>query len=529
MLNLPLRVVFLCSLLGRPGSPALATECGGPCQGDIPCALEAAACHLEEAGPREAIELLKPLLSDHPGDTALATALARAYLADGNSFWALRTLMTALDAAPGDCALRSWIAWVHISEGDFDLARDRLGEPGCPRTPPEQSRWQLLEGFMASSEGDTQAAKRALDEVAEAGAIFGADEALWSYLDEIHDPGRRAPLEWAVELGAGYTSNARAGSPVDPDLEGTPSGIGRADVFLRFEPPIPWVVRPAIDGGLKLHGITAADARQLSYMELSLRPGLIIGRDRATLFIGYKPDLLLLAQDEKRVFYEGHRAEVQLEVGRVTLFTGGGRRIFAEGGRTRLELDGGLGTWFTLGGRARFLLALSGRAHDARGESYDLVGGSALAVVNVALGAGIDLRMGAIFGLDSYLNSKGERGILAHGIDSARHDRTMKLTGGLWSPSWSGLRLGLEYEFSMRSSNAQSENQDYSYLDNRLMATLKWRKSFDPRTPALKKNPAPLPLDYGVGPSKKEGLDDERIQDLLRQDEAARGGSSCVE
>lgn len=529
MPDMPKLLFLSCAFSVCLVSLARASECDRHCDGDISCSLDVAACYTEQGRPRDSIELLKPLFTAHPGDTGLATALSGAYLADGNSFWALRTLMIAHEIVPNDCLVRSWIAWVHITQGDFDLAREKLAEPGCPRAPAEVSRWRLLEGFMAKSEEDAESAKRALDEVDEAGTVFSSDKALWSYLDEFYDPNRPDALEWSVELSGGYTSNARAGSPTDPDIEGAPSALGRADIYVRFAPPLPWLVRPAVDGGIKLHGITDPGSRNLSYMELSVRPGVVVGKDSLTVFVGYKPDLLLLAQEGKRIFYEGHRAEIEVEFSRLTLFTGGGRRIFAEGGRTRLELDGGLGTWFTPGQRTRLLFALSGRAQDATGDSYDLLGASALGVGRVALGAGIDLRISAILGYDSYLNSGGERGILAHGIDDERRDWTAKLTGGLWGPSWSGVRLGLGYEFATRSSNAQTESQDYSYMEHRVLAKLKWQAGFDPRTPSIEESVEPMPLDYGVGPAKKGGGDEERIQDLMRQDEAARRGSSCVD
>ena len=51
--------------------------------------------------------------------------------------------------------------------------------------------------------------------------------------------------------------------------------------------------------------------------------------------------------------------------------------------------------------------------------------------------------------------------------------------------------------------------------------------TLDPGAPGL----APPPAGHVVPPyglSGTEGLEDERIQDLLRQEDAARRGSSCI-
>jgi hypothetical protein len=83
-----------------------------------------------------------------------------------------------------------------------------------------------------------------------------------------------------------------------------------------------------------------------------------------------------------------------------------------------------------------------------------------------------------------------------------------------------GLKVGLFYEFSHRDSTIQI----YEYVDHRVLAKLQWSFSFDPWLPSAVAAPDHIPIDYGLGSTALE----ERIQDLLRQDEAAQRSSSCV-
>jgi hypothetical protein len=52
--------------------------------------------------------------------------------------------------------------------------------------------------------------------------------------------------------------------------------------------------------------------------------------------------------------------------------------------------------------------------------------------------------------------------------------------------------------------------------------------NLDPWAPRVVDPPNHIPLDYGIGLDAEPGLEEERIQDLLRQDETARRGSTCM-
>jgi hypothetical protein len=421
------------------------------------------------------------------------------------------------------CLSRSWLAWVHIQQGMMSQAREVLDMPGCPSDQPQQARWLLLQSFMARTEKSPEAASL-IDQVSDADQILPEDHELWKTLNRQENPGWITPVGMRLELSGGYTSNSKAGSPTDPGSEGSTSALGRMDLFTRLVLPLSAGVRPALEAGLKGHGLTADDASELSYLEMSARPGVILGKGFPRVLVGYKADYLVLNRDleARRRFYEGHRGEAELETESLTIFAGFGRRWFHENGRTRWEFDGGLGGSLRFLTRVHMLMALAVRYYDAVGDAYDTAGTTGLVVARIALGSGFYTRLGATLGVDHYLNSGGELGELAHGTDEKRFDILTKLSAGLWSASYFGARFGLSYEFNWRDSTADQSDDNYSYQEHRLL--LKTRLVFDlnPWAPDIVKPDGHVALDYGMGSQAGGGLDEERIQDLLRQDEAAR-------
>ncbi len=515
-------------------APAGAAEevCLRDCAGDIDCEVEVTDCLIAAGRAREAVSRLKPLVKEHPGEPAYSHLLARAYLADSNPFWAQRTLQKAIARDEQDCVSRSWLIWVHIKNGDLDLAREALADEGCPAAGADTARWRLLEAFLARTQADRARALLSVVQVPESGEIYAEDERLWLFLRGAEDPGWIQPLSFKLELAGGYTSNSKGGSPADPGTQGAGSALLRMDLFGRLVWPASRLLRPTLEAGLKGHGIAAeADgARKLSYLQMHARPGFILGSGFPRILLGYKVDYLALNQDREieRRFYEAHRGEVELETKRMTYFAGAGRRIYRENGRSRFELDGGLGGSFVVFGRARMLMALSIRYYDASGDPYDQVGATGLVVSRINIGWGLVTRLGVTLGLDYYHNSGGELGGLAYGSDKKRFDVLAKLNAGLWSPVWMGVRLGASYEYSYRDSTAD-EVDDYDYSEHRLLVKIRWSFDLNPWAPQVVETKGRVALDYGVSEQAGAGLEEERIQDLLRQDEAARRGSSCVD
>ena len=516
-------------------APAGAAEelCLKDCAGDIDCEVGVVDCLLTAGRARDAVSHVKPLVKEHPGEPAFAHLLARAYLADKNPYWAQRTLQKAIARDEKDCISRTWLIWVHIQNGNLDLAAEVLKTEGCPEAAADTARWHLLEAFLARTQEDHARAYYSVVKVPDADEIYAEDQRLWLFLRGAEDPGWIEPLSFRLELAGGYTSNSKGGSPTDPGTSGADSALLRMDLFGRLVWPASRLLRPTLEAGLKGHGIAAetGGARKLSYLELHARPGFIFGTKFPRIIMGYKVDYLVLNQDVeiKRRFFEAHRGEIEFETGRMTYFAGAGRRIYHENGRTRFEIDGGLGGSFLLFGRARMLAAVSLRYYDAIGDAYDQMGTTGLVVSRIDVGSGLVARLGVTLGVDYYFNSGGKPGSDAFGSIQERFDVLTKLSAGLWSPSWMGARAGLTYDFAYRDSTADEKNNNYDYDEHRLLLKIRWSFDLNPWAPQVVETKGRVALDYGVGEQAGAGLEDERIQDLLRQDEAARRGSSCVD
>ena len=220
-------------------------------------------------------------------------------------------------------------------------------------------------------------------------------------------------------------------------------------------------------------------------------------------------------------FFAAHRGELELEIKRtLTLFGGAGRRDFRERGRSRIEVDGGLGGSLDLGERARLTGIVSARSHDAEKRSYDLRGGTALVSGEMRLPERWLLRAGMLLALDDYPHSKGYFDAASPG--NKRRDVLVKLSASGFAPPFvEQLRLGLTYEYARRMSSANP----YDYQDHRVLLKLVWAFSFDSWLPHAVSPDGHVALDYGLESTEVE----ERVQDLLRQDEAAQRSSSCVE
>ena len=92
-----------------------------------------------------------------------------------------------------------------------------------------------------------------------------------------------------------------------------------------------------------------------------------------------------------------------------------------------------------------------------------------------------------------------------------------------------GVRAGMRYELAWRNSTADLSVglDNYDYTEHRAVIGLRWAWGGDPWLPRAMRPSDHVALDYGVEEGTGSG-DEERIRDILRQDEAARRGSSCV-
>lgn len=512
--------------------PVRAGECERPCQGDFACEREVAECLIAAERADAAIARLKERIAAQPDRPALKHLLARAYHAAGNAFWAVRTLRAAIDADPADCQARAWLAWIQLGQGDLDLARESLSAEACPETQADRARWALLLSAIAQAGEDRETEVRLFEEVENFDQVYPEDGRRYGRLLSAYRPDWIEPIHLRAELSLGYTSNVSAGLPTTEKGADIGSPMLRLDLSTRFVWPLWRSVKPALELAGKLHYLddfkygddVDVDVRLANYFDGSLRVGLQLFFANMHAFVGYRGDLFVLNspdayQSAPLPFFEANRLDLELQPGAgFTVFAGAGRREFRQTSRSRTEVDGGVGRSMVLLDRLQLLVALSLRYYRADGSLYDQFGGSALLVGRVGLPAGLMLRAGLTAGLDYYPNAPLETSNASSG-----RDLLVKPSLSLWSPSWDGVRLGLAYEYAWRDSTAQVS---FSYTEHRTMLQLRWTFGANPWAPDIHEPGGRVPLPWGGGSGS--GWDEERIQDLLRQDEAARRGSSCV-
>jgi hypothetical protein len=303
------------------------------------------------------------------------------------------------------------------------------------------------------------------------------------------------------------------------------------DLWTQFLTPHPWWISPVIE--LSGRGIyffrkeSGSDnyPEQYSYIDAGVRPGILLFPDRLPrLLLAYKGNFLFINKaarpggDAPMFFYEGHRGELELEVGpHLTLFGGAGKRIFDDMARTRMEFDGGVGTAWTFWDRLSLLGAVTLRYFMADNKAYNDFGVTGLLAATLYWYKGMQIKAMISLGLDNYMDSRDyfQGGTL-------RKDRSLKVTAAYLTPAWKGLRGGLVWEFSDKESTVP----DYSFSEVRVLVKLMYSFSFDLYRPRGLAPENHVPLDFGLEAGGASEVT-EKIQDLLRQDESVRRGSSC--
>ena len=497
-----------------------------PASCDVVCERQAAARLLDGGQTRTAVERLKQARLRFPDDRPLALLLARSYLLVGNLFWAERTLREARQRWPDDPELRSWLAAVHLRQGDPDLVLDDLDPELEPEGDPERGRWRLLGAARARLAGDLDASKALLKALGANDILYPEDRRLWASLRSSADPWWSEAISGTLEVAGGRTTNALAGSPTDPGASGDPSGLVPVELRTRFAPPSGGRLRPAFELEVLGNGLLADDYRDLSSLQAGVRIGGTVSAGEHRWSFGYRAEALYLDQDES-LYADAHRGEAEIEwVGGHVAFAGFGHRTYRDERRTRWEAEAGVGGRLRLVAGVPVLAGVTVRLADARSSAYDQLGISAAGSATLPLGHRTSLRVAFTGVWDDYPNSGGDEGRLVFGTDEKRQDLLGRLGLTLWAPAWRNLRPGVEVRYTRRDSTAdETPGFDFSYREWRFVAHLRWTFATDPWAPRTAESEGHVGLDWGL--ESEQGIDQERLLDLLRRDEELRRGSSC--
>lgn len=478
--------------------------------------------------PKLAKPILKEAAKRWPGVELLSTELATVYLAEKNDFWALKVLREYEEAHPPACGARALAVMIHIRQANLDLAEEILARDGCRGTPQDRAREHLLRASLARLRGDRPAIEQEVKRARGEATLYEEDLPLLRKMEEDNFPGRMPWGSWRVDLGLGWTSNGLAGSPVDMASRpgNTSSALLSLDTRFRAIWPEHGSIRPSAEVSLRTVQLAADSSHDLSYIAPGLRPGLLIGSGHPRVLLAYAFDAVRLAAEDRYArapvwFAEAHRVEYELEVtDSLYVFGGGGRRTFRERGRTRWEFDQGIAGGIPIGRDARVLLGASSRWNRAENDAYDSVSGTAIAQLQLALPAAMEARVNGTFSHEEFPRS---RGYFPGALTENRIDNLVRAKAGVWSPSWSGVRLGIDYELSKRFSTADA----YSYTDHRTLLHVTWTTDTDRFGTSTIGTGGRTPLGHG-GTAGSSLSDDVRIRDLMRQDEAVKQGSSCL-
>ena len=487
---------------------------------------QAATRLLERGETGVAVERLKRAIELWPEEPELYLLLARAYLLDDNLFWAERTVLRAQEHWPEDPELRAWLAAIHLRQGDPELVVDDLDPRLDPPADPQRARWRLLDASRARLMDDPAEEKASQVHLFTIEKLWPEDRPVWAGLMLSADPWWSPALSGTLDLGAGRTSNALAGSPTDPGYTGDPSNLLRTELHSRFIPPVHGRTKPVVDLEILGTGLLDEAYRDLSTLLTGLRLGGLVDSATHRWDFGYRAEVVLIDQ-EPSLFSEAHRLEVELEWSRgQAAFAGFGHRSYSDERRTRWEGDLGYGTPFSLTRRLPVLLGASLGLADAESPAYDQIGLSAAASSTIPLGPRTALRVGLAAIWDDYPHSGGEEGLEVFGTEEKRRDLLGRIAVALWVPGWRNLRPAVELRYTKRNSTAdQTPGFDFSYNEWRATIWLHWTFAADPWAPRVVADPDHVPLEWGLDDGGT--LDQENILDLLRRDEELRRGSSC--
>ena len=482
---------------------------------------------LDQGKTRQAIEYLKTAQKSNPDSAPLTHLLSEAYLADGNRFWAIKVLHQHFQKT-SNCESVTRIVWIHIDNGEPDRAEELLNEHQnlCgSKTGPVSTRWKLLQSLTDHYRDKPENAKNLYATARKEKRRFSEDSKLLKLLTDKIDPGRIDPISLRIEMGAGLNTNAVMTSITDKrsEPEQSSSWLYLNEHEVRFVPPVHRLFRPDFEYRGKAKVFFESDARDYSFYEINGRAGFILGdaSPRAGFYYANQ-DLLLTGGDKydnnSLWFLEAHRAEFEIEaLNWMLIYGGGGKRFFRQRARTRDEYDLGTAIRFSLPAGFSLSTILAVRYYDAGIDSYDLLGESTLIALYYYYMNDGYFRLAGTLSADDYFNS-----IDYFENSQTRQDIVLKAMPSFWSPSRNGFSLGLTYDYTHRKSSIEA----YEYEAHEVLLKLRWKWSVDPWGPkaVILENHIPLRYNLGVFDGNEE-----RMQDLLRQEDLSQKGSSCMD
>lgn len=456
-----------------------------------------------------------------PGHGPLVRLLARTHHAAGDAAAARDLLAAHLAGDPLDCPSWSWLAWLHLDAGDPDAAWEALYAPGCPDTPELTARWAILEALAAQAQRDTAGMAEALARLGHRSPLWPEDDRARAHLQHALDPAWRLPWQTTLEVALGATSNALAGSPTDIPGEGESSALARLSLRSLLVGPGRGPLVPFGEITVRGHGIAADAARDLSYLELVGRAGVILRTPRTRTTLGLRQDALHLNHSIHSRYFTSLRAEADLELpGNTVLFAGGGRREFDDPWRTRREFDLGIARMVRPGGHP-VTLVLAARRHDAGEPVYDLRGATLTAITHVPLDDRWTGRASLLLSRDEYPRSDTWQGLIAFGSAAGRRDTSARVSLGAWRRLTPAAQGAITYEYARRWSTIdEGFRGSFAFTEHRLLATIRLDAAANPYRRG-RPGPDHVPLPYGLTASAT-GLQEERLRDLLRLDEELR-------
>ncbi len=487
-----------------------------------------ARLYLNDNKPREAITLLKEGIRRYPDSGELARLLARAYFDDGNEFWALKVLNEHA-AKSGDCETLTWIAWQHLKTVRVELAEAVLNSGSaqkCATGTPVAVRWNLLQAMLSDFQSNPKAAAKLVQTARKNRKMFPEDSELLRYMENLSDPGWIQPVHLRVEQAVGWDSNALLASvseakETDQEID---SWLVSNRHELRFVMPLSALIRPDLEYRGRWKEYFEEDAKDFSLYDMNYRAGILLGYYLPRVGLYYAGQNLLYNgpdqyDDGPRWFYEAHRGEMDIDILRwLYVFGGAGRRTFRERARSRDEYDAGAALHFRFPrGHSSFSAIGSGRTYDAQIDAYNEYGGTVLGSLHVPYYRDGYLRLGASWSFDEYPDSEDY-----FEIGEKRSDEMLRYFPSAWSPSYYFFRAGITYQYTDRGSTIEAYNYDvHEFL---FKVVFNWNDN--PWTPAKANVHNHVNLDYGL---TRAAHDEERMKDLLRQEDAAQRSSSCVD